>query len=234
MSKNSFRANDCSIEGKSAVHDSVDLYRAVRIADSVIGEDSVICDNSDILSTVVGQRCSIGRRNFVYESSIGDGTYTGPNTVIRNCNIGKYCCVSCGDSLGGRNHNYKSVSLMQGIPIRKAFGVEPETLDHAPFCSIGNDVWIATNVSVIDGAHIGDGAVIGAGAVVINDIPPYAIAVGVPAKIVKYRFGAEIIERLLELRWWDFDLNKLQKAASLLQSNMTEAALDTLERIKRA
>lgn len=234
MSKNGFRANDCSIEGKSAVCDSVDLYRAVRIADSVIGEDSVICDNSDILSTVVGQRCSIGRRNFVYKSSIGDGTYTGPNTVIRNCNIGNYCCVSWGDSLGGRNHNYKSVSLMQGIPIRKAFGVEPETLDHAPYCSIGNDVWIATNVSVIDGAHIGDGAVIGAGAVVINDIPPYAIAVGVPAKIVKYRFGEEIIERLLELRWWDFDLKKLQKAASLLQSNMTEAVLDTLERIKRA
>lgn len=233
MSKNGFIANDCSINEKSVVHDSVNLYRAVRITDSVIGEDSIICDNSDIISTTVGQRCSIDRRNFVYKSSIGDGTYTGPNTVIRNCEIGKYCCISWGDSLGGRNHNYQSVSLMQGIPIKKAFGVEPEMLDHAPFCSIGNDVWIASNVVVIDGVHIGDGAVIGAGAVVVNDIPPYAIAVGVPAKVIKYRFDAEIIERLLELRWWDFNLNKIQEVASLLQSNMTEAVLDALEKIKR-
>ena len=68
---------------------------------------------------------------------------------------------------------------------------------------IGNDVFIGANVTVLDGVRIGDGAVIGAGAVVTRDIPPYAIATGVPAQVKKYRFDEETISRLLDSRWWD-------------------------------
>lgn len=68
---------------------------------------------------------------------------------------------------------------------------------------IGNDVFIGANVTVLDGAKIADGAVIGAGAVVVNDIPPYAIAVGVPAKVIKYRFDESTIKALLEKQWWN-------------------------------
>jgi acetyltransferase-like isoleucine patch superfamily enzyme len=74
---------------------------------------------------------------------------------------------------------------------------------------IGNDVFIGANVTVLDGVIIGNGAVIGAGAVVTKDIPPYAIAVGVPARIVKYRFENDQIERLQEIEWWNFDKTKL-------------------------
>ena len=76
---------------------------------------------------------------------------------------------------------------------------------------IGNDVFIGVNVTVLDGVKIGDGAVIGAGAVVVDDIPSYAIAVGVPAKVVKYRFDDQTINALLEKQWWNASEEELKK-----------------------
>ncbi len=75
---------------------------------------------------------------------------------------------------------------------------------------IGNDVFIGINVTVLDGVTIGDGAIIGAGAVVSKDIPPYAIAVGCPIKIIKYRFDGNTIKRLTKLKWWEWNDNQLQ------------------------
>lgn len=75
---------------------------------------------------------------------------------------------------------------------------------------IGNDVFIGANVTILDGVTIGDGAVIGAGAVVSKDIPPYAIAVGSPIHIIRYRFDQETIDKLHRIQWWDFDESQLQ------------------------
>jgi phosphonate metabolism protein (transferase hexapeptide repeat family) len=72
-------------------------------------------------------------------------------------------------------------------------------------CTIGHDVWIGHGTTVIAGKNIGTGAVIGSGAVVTKDIPPYAIAVGVPARVVKFRFPADVIEKLQAIAWWDWD-----------------------------
>ena len=80
---------------------------------------------------------------------------------------------------------------------------------------IGNDVFIGANVTVLDGVTIGDGAVIGAGAVVSKDIPPYAVAVGCPIRIMKYRFDPEQIEALRHIEWWNFDDEKLKKVEQL-------------------
>lgn len=79
---------------------------------------------------------------------------------------------------------------------------------------IENDVWIGGNAIILQGVSIGNGAVIGAGAVVNKDIPDYAIAVGVPAKIVKYRFNEEKIHRLIESEWW---LNDFEKATQIVK-----------------
>ena len=75
---------------------------------------------------------------------------------------------------------------------------------------IGNAVWIADNVTILAGAQIGDGAVIGAGAIVTKNIPPYAIAVGNPARVIKKRFSEQIIDQLLEIKWWDWSEKKLE------------------------
>ena len=77
---------------------------------------------------------------------------------------------------------------------------------------IGNDVWVGHHVTILSKVgRIGDGAVIGAGAVVTQEVPAYAVVAGVPAKIIKYRFPAETIEKLLKIRWWDWAPERIFK-----------------------
>nr|WP_236609790.1 CatB-related O-acetyltransferase [Rickettsia gravesii] len=76
---------------------------------------------------------------------------------------------------------------------------------------IGNDVWFGTNSTILPGVNIGDGAIIGACSVVAKAVPPYSIVVGNPAKIVRYRFPDEIVEQLLEIKWWDWDYDKITR-----------------------
>lgn len=75
---------------------------------------------------------------------------------------------------------------------------------------IGNDVWIGANVIILPGVKIGDGAVIAAGAVVNKDVPSYAIVGGVPAKVIKYRFEQEMIDKLIEISWWDWSIEEIE------------------------
>ena len=83
---------------------------------------------------------------------------------------------------------------------------------------IGNDVWVGANtfINTSKCTRIGDGAVIGTGAIVMEDIPPYAIAYGAPAKVHRYRFSPEQIEILLRLRWWDWDSETIKQNAEAL------------------
>ena len=71
--------------------------------------------------------------------------------------------------------------------------------------TIGNDVWIGSKVTIIPGIRISDGAIVAYGSLVTKDVPPYAIVGGVPAKIIKYRFNADIINELIKIKWWDMD-----------------------------
>ncbi|WP_198526397.1 CatB-related O-acetyltransferase [Halarcobacter anaerophilus] len=77
---------------------------------------------------------------------------------------------------------------------------------------IGNDVWLGHNVVVMGNVTIGDGAVIGSSAVVTKDIPPFAIAVGNPARVIKYRFDEKTIEALKNIAWWDWDYEQIKLA----------------------
>jgi acetyltransferase-like isoleucine patch superfamily enzyme len=82
---------------------------------------------------------------------------------------------------------------------------------------IGNDVWIGYRAIIPVNVTIGDGAVIAAGAVVTKDVPPYAVVGGVPAKVIKYRFSPEVIERLMELRYWEMPDEEVKKNLDLFQ-----------------
>lgn len=146
-------------------------------------------------------------------TSLGSYSYIARNADINNCEIGKFCSIGpnfcCGQGIHPTNGistspMFYSTARQNGVSLcRKGKVQEFKRI------RIGNDVFIGANVTVLDGVRIADGAIIGAGAVVVDDIPPYAVAVGVPAKVVKYRFGEETIASLLERKWWDDPVDRL-------------------------
>jgi acetyltransferase-like isoleucine patch superfamily enzyme len=81
---------------------------------------------------------------------------------------------------------------------------------------IGNDVWIASNVTIMSGVTIGDGAIIANNSHVVKNVEPYSLVGGNPAKIINYRFTPEQIEKLLEIKWWNWDDEKINKITPLL------------------
>lgn len=167
---------------------------------------------------VLGKQTRINAPFFLHHVEIGDYSYLSVNSRVCNTSIGKFCSIGpnfcCG--LGVHPTNgistapmFYSMAKQNGTTLCKE-----NKLEESLHTTIGNDVFIGANVTVLDGVTISDGAVIGAGAVVTKDIPPYAIAVGVPAKVVKYRFNDETIKALLEKQWWngtEEDLQQVEK-----------------------
>ena len=129
--------------------------------------------------------------------------------VNRDTTIGNFCSFGRRVVLGHGIHpiNFLSTSPYFYLNVfkyqRESMPMHEEFLEEIPPIHIGNDVWIGDGVFVKNGITIGDGAIIGARVVVTKDIPPYAIAVGNPAKVIRYRFDAQTIKDLLETKWWD-------------------------------
>ena len=167
------------------------------------------------------KNCSFGRYNTLYEyvllndSSLGDCTYIASGTEMSYASIGKYCSIGPDCKIGLGKHPIDSY-----ISTHPAFFstsgqaqisfAEEQHFEEYQQISIGNDVWIGANVIILDGIRIGDGAVVAAGAVVTKDVPAYAVVGGVPAKVIKYRFEADVIDKLLEIQWWNWDFELIR------------------------
>ncbi len=141
--------------------------------------------------------------------------------------IGKFCAIAKGIEfvMNGANHRMSSVSTYPFNIMGNGWEAFTPALNELPYKGdtvIRNDVWIGQNVTVMPGVHIGDGAIIGANSVVASDVPPYAIAVGNPCRIVRKRFGDDLIEYLLEIKWWDWSPEKIFKnLGSLCSGDLT-------------
>ena len=92
---------------------------------------------------------------------------------------------------------------------------------------IGNDVWIGFGATILSGVTIGDGAAIGACSVVTRDVPPYAIAAGNPVQVIRYRFDEETIQKLLQIKWWDWSEEKVTENIHLICSDSIGAFVKT-------
>jgi phosphonate metabolism protein (transferase hexapeptide repeat family) len=153
----------------------------------------------------------------IVETSFDDYSYCAGNVQIIYSTVGKFCSIANSVRINPGNHPQWRVTQHHMTYRRVAFGFD-ETDDTAFFdwrrahkCTIGHDVWIGHGAIVMPGVEIGHGAIIGSGAVVTKNIPPYAIAVGVPAKVIKYRFDEKTIEALLSIEWWNWDRAQLEK-----------------------
>lgn len=138
--------------------------------------------------------------------------------------IGKFCSIACGAKFlfASANHTQTSVSTYP-FPIffeewDLDIGDVMSAWDHKGDIVIGNDVWIGYEAVVMAGVTIGNGAIIGARAVVTKDVPPYTIVGGVPAREIRRRFSDDVIARLLELKWWDWPAERIQRNIKNIQS----------------
>ncbi len=148
------------------------------------------------------------------------GQYSGMNEhcFIARAQLGAYCAIGARTAINPFNHPTDWLATHEFQYHPKSFDWVPEwnefkrlerTPDMFEHVTIGNDVWTGHNVNIMAGVNVGDGAVIAAGSVVTKDVPPYAIVAGVPATVKKMRFDERTIERLLKLRWWEFELSDL-------------------------
>jgi len=136
--------------------------------------------------------------------------------------IGKFCAIARGVEfvMNGANHMLDCLSTYPFEIIDEFKGLA------RPFANrgnrgdtvIGNDVWIGQNATILPGVHIGDGAIVGANAVVSKDVPAYAVVVGNPAVVKKYRFDEETIKLLLELKWWDKPVEEIKRIIPIISS----------------
>ncbi|WP_455639848.1 CatB-related O-acetyltransferase [Parabacteroides sp.] len=131
--------------------------------------------------------------------------------------IGKFCSIACGTKFlfNCANHALKSLSTYTFPLFYEEWELEKSNVtaawDDKGDIIIGNDVWIGYEAVIMAGVHIGDGAIIAARAVVTKDVPPYTIVGGTPAKDIRKRFDADVIEQLLMLKWWDWPIDKIRR-----------------------
>lgn len=131
--------------------------------------------------------------------------------------IGRYCGISTGLKIVDSSHPLNTITTSGAMfrmynhlykpAITSQLREHASTFKNVPdtYPVLGNDVWVGANVTLSPQVVIGTGAVVATGSVVTRDVPPYAIVGGNPAKIIRYRFSDELIERLLSSRWWDYE-----------------------------
>ena len=144
--------------------------------------------------------------------------FTGDKLII-----GKFCQIASGVEfiMNGGNHLVDAVSTFPFSIFGNGWesAMEGKTFPNKGNTEIGNDVWIGYRSLIMPGVRIGDGAIIATASVVTKDIPPYSISGGNPAQLIRMRFDEKTIEKLLQIKWWDWDAEKIAKYANLLTSS---------------
>lgn len=164
---------------------------------------------------------------------IGLGTNINGPAFIGSCKdapvyIGKYCAIAQNLRIRVRNHNYNYPNVQDRFQrkynLPSLTALKGETV-------IGNSVWIGDNVLILPGVRIGDGAIIGAGSVVTREVPPFSVAVGVPARVIKKRFSEDVINLLLEIKWWDWPEEKIIRNSDFFSTDLNKESIKMIQSI---
>lgn len=169
-----------------------------------------------VKNSILSNSSKIHSGSLFVNSSISRYSYCGYDCNFINTDIGSFCSIASNVTCGSASHPIHFVStspcfLSHKSCIKKKFS----KFDYLPVIrtTIDSDVWIGDGVFIKAGVEVGVGAVIGMGSVVTKDVPPYSIVAGNPASIIRKRFSEEMIEKLLQSKWWDLPEDKLEKLA---------------------
>ena len=172
---------------------------------------------AEVVRCQLGAYTEVGPHWRLQDSSLGDYSYcAGHGGTVIYTEVGRFANLASGVAVNPGNHPVERVTQHHCTYRRRMYGFA-ENDDEAFFawrrghrCVIGHDTWMGWGASVMAGVTIGTGAVIGAGSVVTHDVPPYAVAVGVPARVIRKRFADDVIAALLQIAWWDWDRDTLE------------------------
>jgi len=182
-----------------------------------LGLAPFIDPTASVRDSRLGAYTEVGARTTLAEVEMGDYSYVVHDAQVIYATIGKFCSIASHTRVNPGNHPLDRVALSHFTYRASAYGLGP---DEAGFfdwrrghrVTLGNDVWLGHGVIVLPGVSIGSGAAIGAGAVVTKDVPPFAVAVGNPARVLRFRFPEEIRAALLAIAWWDWPRERLSEA----------------------
>lgn len=138
---------------------------------------------------------------------IGRRTNINARSQLEACAIGSYCAIGGLLSARGRSR------------VLGALGMEEEVRP----ITVGHAVWIGHSVVIEPGVTIGNGAIVGAGSVVTESVPAYAIVAGNPARVLRMRYPAPVVDELERVAWWEWDDDRLQRSRALFERDLSRA-----------
>jgi acetyltransferase-like isoleucine patch superfamily enzyme len=191
----------------------------------------VVGKNTDIVESHFEVHSRVAAHASVRYSSVGKYSSIGRYSKINYADIGKFCAISWDTTVGAVSHPFENLSV-NAFPYSSRLGmIEKDAERTIERTFVGHDVWIGANVVVMPGAKIGNGSVIGASSVITKSIPAYSIVVGNPGRVVRNRFSDEIVNKLLEMEWWNADDDILRQNITLFQMPVNMDMLMKLEDI---
>ncbi|RGT71603.1 acetyltransferase [Ruminococcus sp. AF18-22] len=215
--------------------DTAKIYKECSVVNSVLQDKVSIGDFSRVSDSNFEEHVTIQRNAMIYSTSMGRYSYTGKNFVSWHSTIGAFCSISWNVSVGGANHDYEKVTTHSFLyaPEYGVCGKKPGYNRFKDACVVGNDVWIAAGASICRGVEIGDGAVVAAGAVVVENVEPYTIVGGVPARPIKKRFEDNIIAILKESEWWNLPIEVIKENFALFNMKPTIESASKIRDLKK-
>jgi phosphonate metabolism protein (transferase hexapeptide repeat family) len=193
-----------------------------------LGDTPDIHRTASVRDSVFGRFCEVGARTRVAESSFGDYSYVVSDSDIIYTTVGRFCSIASHTRINPGNHPVDRVAMNHFTYRSSAYGLgddDPAFFDwrRKSRCTLGHDVWIGHGAVVLPGVSMGNGAVAGAGAIVTKDVPAFAIVVGNPARLLRYRFPPEFMITLEQIAWWDWPDERLAAGMADFRSMGVEA-----------